>query len=232
MTKQKENTGSKINLKDGISLISPFIPLIVKILDKSCDNLLLTWVLFAVLFCSLVFVLFRLSYKLKHRTRFVKSFVYVICGLIYFALGWFLLFTKCDNLKTSNSFTSSNSPITNRVDKSTTNNDNSVRIEDNRKTYNFKKPSTRKLNKFDIEKLKLELPELDAKIIVQYLKTNSEDSLLWKRVLQILKESGYSNIVHSEASILPNDLTEGNITISKVIINQQIVYKVIINPQH
>ncbi len=180
---------------------------------------------------SFAWIIYRL-YKLRNKNIIFKVISYSICFLAYILLEFFLFTRKCDQIISVKPNSSGDIITDNRniVDKSVTNIDNSSHIN-NSKTYNYSKHPVRTINGEDIAKLKTKLPERDAKIIVQYLKDNQQDTLLWKQVFNKLSTIGYTKVYLSQATSLPDNLTSGKMTIIKETIDLQTQYKVIINPQ-
>lgn len=156
----------------------------------------------------------------------------LIVLLIYGFLAFFLFTKTCDQIPiTVNPSADIIYGNDNIVDKSSKQIiDNSVHV-DNRKIYKNYERKPRTIDNSDINQLKTLLPEKDEKIVVQYLKNNQQDTLLWQQVFNTLLSNGYSNVYKSEISILHTSLQRGKFTISKKMIDNQKQYIVIINPQ-
>lgn len=230
--KSQVTVKSGINLKDVSAIVFPIISLLMKISEKSCDSPILRYVMVVFLAISLILLLISFHPRLKNEKGRVKLLFYLICLVGYGLLTIWFFSGRCDLTNQKGSNTSTKVTVNNNqhINKGTINNDNSQHI-DNSITNNFNRPAIRKLNSIDIARLKSTLVDKDAKIIVQYLKTNSEDSLLWKKIFKTLIKLGYSNVSLSVASSLPGNLNSGTITILQPKIDQQVQYKVIINPQ-
>ncbi|MGZ3814534.1 MAG: hypothetical protein ACXVA0_22560 [Mucilaginibacter sp.] len=177
--------------------------------SATCDSLVLKFLLIAILGVSCFFFSSLISrYAGDNRTILIAA-----CILVFVFLSVVVYLKKC--------------PV---ADSGRVNIDKSV-YNDHSTHINVNKLPQRTLNGDDIAELNAKLPDKRAKVLVQYLKNNTEDTLLCQQIISNLVQNGYTRVVQSEAFSLPNDLMAGKLTIRRNIIDADTLFKVIINPQ-
>lgn len=222
----KENEG-KIELwRSIIALVTGILPLAIQLTTNSCENFFLKWTLIAMFVVSYLITSSIINHWFKFQKGNAKFLFHSFSFLAYLSLVLYVGLKKCDSLNLPNAFKATEN----------SNNNNSINIQDNsvqqdnRKTYIYNKIPQRTINKDDVAHLLTNLPEKGGTIIVQYLKSRAEDTLLFNQICDTLLKMKYVDVRLSEVGNMPSNLQKGRITIRKEMRDSKVLYKVIVNP--
>ena len=186
-----------------------------------CGNSFLKWLLVVIILFVLVAFFYELWVRQQAWKFIFKLGMSIFCFLVTTFFIFYIFSQKCskeDKEKTSLT-TNNNGQYAGAI----VNNqpiDNSTNIVNN-------KPEQRTLTTGDINKLKDSLQDKEERILVMYLDSKIEDTLLFGQICRKLNEMGYSDVSPSPASVLPANLQKGRIS----FIRKTDQIKVIVNPQ-
>jgi hypothetical protein len=224
-------TGSQINIDQNsiaswekpLAVLSAGIGFVFNASGNICDKPLLKWPFFALLLFSFSIAVHITYRKFKGRWG---QLVYWLIGwvLLYFFLSVYVFTKQCPvaNIQAPKKDTiivkNENPPSNTTIDNSNSNN-------------TYQKLPQRKLVASDVKRLKESLPEKNARVLVAYLKTSLEDTLLVKQIIDTLNGLGYSDVRETPTGHYDKIAINEKISIHQQISDEKIIYKVIINPQ-
>lgn len=208
----------KITVSGTVGAVCAIIGAIIKFSVEICDDTLLKALVIFLFSLALISAIYIFNYILTGLPRFLKSVIYLACIVFYFILSAYIYGKKC---------TISSKQVTEVREGNT---DNSINTDNQKNYYSLKEPRRTLKNK-DISLIVAQIPVKQARVLVQYLKSQLVDTLLSSQIVNKLTQIGYLDVHLAPATNLPDNLTVGKITVLKNTIDTLTVYKIIVNPQ-